>query len=165
MKQIRIFLKTFIIFGFLLTANLSVAQLGFCTGNSGDPIFIETFGSGTTQGPALPTGTTSYTFTSGSPNDGFYTVSSTTSFFDWHNVGDHTGDTNGKCLVVNADFTAGEFYRTTISGLCENTSYEFSAFLINLLPSPTHFYYLLLGKIELTSVSSPHLDPTSICNV
>ena len=135
MKQIRIFLKTFIIFGFLLTANLSVAQLGFCTGNSGDPIFIETFGSGTTQGPALPTGTTSYTFTSGSPNDGFYTVSSTTSFFDWHNVGDHTGDTNGKCLVVNADFTAGEFYRTTISGLCENTSYEFSAFLINLLPA------------------------------
>ena len=38
-------------------------------------------------------------------------------------------------LIVNADFTAGEFYRTSINGLCENTTYEFSAWMINLLPS------------------------------
>ncbi len=111
------------------------AQLGFCSGNSGDPIFNETFGTGTTNS-SLPAGTTSYTFVTGTPTDGNYTVSSNTNFFDWHDIRDHTiNDTNGRMLVVNADFTAGEFYRTTINGLCENTSYEFSSWLINLLPS------------------------------
>jgi gliding motility-associated-like protein len=38
-------------------------------------------------------------------------------------------------LIVNADFTTGEFYRTAISGLCENTTYEFSSWMINLLPA------------------------------
>lgn len=38
-------------------------------------------------------------------------------------------------MIVNADFNVGEFYRITIFGLCENTSYEFSSWLINLLPS------------------------------
>lgn len=115
----------------------SQAQLGFCGGNSGDPIFTETFGTGLTSSP-LPAGTTTYTFVGGSPSDGFYTVSSNTAFFDWHDIDDHTpNDTNGRMLVVNADFTAGEFYRTNITGLCENTSYEFSSWMINLLPSTT----------------------------
>nr|WP_099565031.1 T9SS type B sorting domain-containing protein [Gaetbulibacter sp. 4G1] len=111
--------------------------MGFCSGNSGDPIFTETFGAGITSSP-LPAGTTTYTFAGGSPSDGFYTVSSNTNFFDWHDIDDHTpNDTDGRMLVVNADFSAGEFYRTTISGLCENTSYEFSSWMINLLPSTT----------------------------
>lgn len=109
------------------------AQLGFCSGNSGDPIFTEDFGSGTTPGPALAPGITTYNFIAGQPNDGSYTIaSSSANFFDWHNTGDHTpGDTNGKMLIVNASFNAGEFYKTSITGLCENTSYEFSAFLLN----------------------------------
>ncbi|WP_336127897.1 T9SS type B sorting domain-containing protein [Mesoflavibacter sp. CH_XMU1422-2] len=132
MKKDKLLLKIIIIFIVLFSFEDGYAQLGFCNGNSGDPIFTETFGAGTTQTP-LPAGTTTYTFSSATPNDGFYTVSSSTAFFDWHDVSDHTeGDSNGKCLIVNADFTAGEFYRTTITGLCENTSYEFSAFLINL---------------------------------
>lgn len=118
----------------------SFAQLGFCDGNSGAPIFSENFGSGTTTGPPLAIGTTTYAFANEAPNDGFYTVSSTTNWYGWHNTPDHTpNDTNGKCLVVNADFDAGEFFRTTISGLCENTSYEFSAWLINLLPGNNPF--------------------------
>ena len=109
------------------------AQLGFCSGNSGDPIFTENFGAGTTLGPALPSGTTSYNFNAGLPNDGSYTISSNTNYFDWHNAADHTpSDINGKMLIINASYTAGEFYKTTISGLCENTSYEFSAFLLGL---------------------------------
>ena len=116
----------------------SSAQLGFCQGNSGIPIFTETFGAGTTNGPALAAGTTTYNFTTGEPLDGSYTVSSRTNFFDWHDTTDRTpGDTNGKSLIVNADFTPGEFFRRTVDGLCENTSYEFSSWLINLLPSTT----------------------------
>ena len=118
-----------------LSSELVFSQLGFCSGNSGDSIFTEDFGTGTTNTP-LPVGTTTYTFANTDPQDGFYTVSSNTGFFDWHNTTDHTvGDTDGKSLIVNADFTTGEFYRTTINGLCENTTYEFSSWLLNLLPT------------------------------
>lgn len=111
------------------------AQLGFCGGNSGELIFSEDFGTGLTDGPALPAGTTTYDFTTGTPNDGEYTISSTTNYFSWPNIGDRTpNDTNGKCFIVNASFTAGEFYRRTVAGLCENTAYEFSSWLVNLQP-------------------------------
>ena len=112
------------------------AQLGFCQGNSGDPIFNEDFGTGTDFGPPLPPGTTSYTFiNNNNPQDGEYTLASSTFQFGWNMPNDHTpNDVNGKALVVNADFTTGEFYRTTVGGLCENTTYEFSAWLANILP-------------------------------
>ncbi|MCW5515011.1 T9SS type B sorting domain-containing protein [Muriicola sp. Z0-33] len=124
-----------VLFIFGLSLIESQAQLGFCNGNSGDPIFMETFGAGTSNGPALAPGSTTYTYSNGTPNDGSYTISSTTSYFDWFDTPDHTpGDVNGKSFIVNASFTAGEFFRREVSGLCENTSYEFSSWLINLLP-------------------------------
>lgn len=113
------------------------AQLGFCQGNSGDPIFEETFGTGTNFGPALPAGTTTYNFISSpGPQDGEYTIASNTFSYGWNIPSDHTpGDVNGKALIVNASFTTGEFYNIAVSGLCENTTYEFSSWLINILPS------------------------------
>lgn len=111
------------------------AQLGFCPGSSGDPIFEEDFGTGTTNGPQLPAGTTTYTYTSGAPDDGFYTLSSSTNYFSWHDTQDHTpNDTDGKALIINADINPGEFFRYRVDVLCENTTYEFSAWLMNLLP-------------------------------
>lgn len=84
----------------------------------------------------LPSNTTAYVFANGSPNDGFYTVSNFTDHFGWFDIEDHTpNNTNGRMLIINADFTPGEFYRTTINGLCENTSYEFSSWMVNLSPS------------------------------
>lgn len=119
--------------GFL--SNELSAQLGFCGGNSGEAIFTEDFGTGLIDGPELSAGTTTYDFVMGTPNDGEYTISSSTNYFSWPNVGDRTpNDTNGKCLIVNASFTAGEFYRRTVNGLCENTTYEFSSWLVNLQP-------------------------------
>ncbi|WP_299223118.1 T9SS type B sorting domain-containing protein [uncultured Psychroserpens sp.] len=119
-----------------MSSQYAFAQLGFCQGNSGDSIFIENFGTGLID-TSLPAGTTSYTYANGAePDDGLYTVSSNTNYFDWFSIEDHTpNDINGRMLVVNSDFTAGEFYRTNISGLCENTSYEFSSWLINLSPA------------------------------
>jgi len=111
------------------------AQLGFCNGNSGDPIFTEDFGVGLSNSP-LPAGTTTYIYSGVFPDDGEYTVSNGSfgNSFDWHQIQDHTpGDANGKCMIVNAGFSAGEFYRTIVSGLCETTTYEFSAWLINLV--------------------------------
>ncbi|WP_298489175.1 T9SS type B sorting domain-containing protein [uncultured Maribacter sp.] len=139
MKTYTTFSLLLFLFFCLISTQILFGQLGFCGGNSGDPIFTETFGTGTDRGPALPTGITSYFYTTGVPADGDYTISSNTNFYDWHNTTDHTpGDTNGKSFIVNAHFTAGEFYRRTVSGLCENTSYEFSSWLINL-QSPNGF--------------------------
>lgn len=110
------------------------AQLGFCTGESGVAIFSETFGAGITAGPPLAPGVTSYNFQNFAPNDGEYTITSTTAQRPgWLITGDHTGDANGKMLLVNASFNPGLFYRTPISGLCENTPYEFSAWILNIL--------------------------------
>lgn len=132
------FLVLLIVF---LFATVSRAQLGFCNGNSGDPIFTETFGTGTQDGPPLPAGTTTYNYVDGSPMepvDGNYTISSRTNYFDWFDTMDHTpGDVDGKAFIVNASFTADTFFNRSITGLCENTSYEFSAWLLNLTPNFT----------------------------
>jgi len=128
--------KLVIFFLIFFCVQKTEAQLGFCQGNSGAPIFTETFGTGTTYGPPLPAGTTTYNFIGNSgPQDGEYTVGRNTFSFGWNLPSDHTGDVDGKCLIVNADFSPGEFYRTSVSGLCENTTYEFSAWLINILPT------------------------------
>jgi len=129
-------LNIIIIFSVFFSSEIGYAQLGFCQGNSGDPIFTETFGAGLTD-VQLPPGTTTYIYANGGdPDDGIYTVSSNTDYFDWFDTEDHTpDDVNGRMLVVNSDFSSGEFYRTTINGLCENTSYEFSSWILNLAPS------------------------------
>lgn len=63
----------------------------------------------------------------------------------WEIIGDHTGSTTpagnlptapgslgGYMLVVNADYATREAYKQTISGLCPNTSYEFSLWVRNV---------------------------------
>lgn len=134
MKFIKLILLIYVLGTFS-----SFAQLGFCTGSSGDPIFVEDFGTGTTNGPPLSSSVTTYNYISGAPNGGAYTISNSTDYHAWHETGDHTpNDTNGKCLIVNGDFVPGIFYETTITGLCEFTTYEFSAWILNLVnPSTT----------------------------
>ncbi len=122
---------------FLLFGSAVHGQLGFCQGNSGDIIFSENFGTGHGIGPALAAGTTTYTFVNtAGPQDGEYTIANSTDFYGWNLPFDHTvSDSNGKALIVNASFTTGEFYSIAVNGLCENTTYEFSSWLINILPS------------------------------
>jgi gliding motility-associated-like protein len=129
----------------LLVSVSSYAQLGFCAGSKGDPLFSENFGNGTTYGPALSAGITTYPFVTGAPNDGFYTLFYHSNLYStWHYSLDHTPDatngTNGKMLIVNANAgTSGDFYKKTVSGLCVNTTFEFSAWLLNVY-NPTSNY-------------------------
>ncbi|HEX7457225.1 MAG TPA: gliding motility-associated C-terminal domain-containing protein, partial [Ginsengibacter sp.] len=89
----------------------------------------------------LPIGnsTTNYTYvTNDCPQDGYYTVAnSTNSCFGgtWHTLPeDHTpGDVNGYMMVVNASFNPGDFFVKTVDGLCPNTTYEFAAWIYNVL--------------------------------
>ena len=115
------------------------AQL--CTGSLGDPVVNITFGSGNNPGPALPSSVTNYTYLSNQcPNDGLYTITNQTSNCfsgTWHTITeDHTpGDVNGYMMLVNASFNPGVFYLDTVRDLCGGTTYEFSAWMLNILKS------------------------------
>lgn len=121
----------------MVMALTSGAQL--CTGSLGDPVVHITFGSGSNPGPALAAATTNYTYVSNDcPNDGSYTVrNATANCFSstWHNLAeDHTpGDANGYFMLVNANVQPGDFYVGTVQGLCANTTYEFAAWIANVL--------------------------------
>jgi len=105
----------------------------------GDPIVDITFGSGSaTRSGALPadSGSTSYIYSSaGFPSDDYYTIANTTAgmFNGWWTTTDHTGDTGGYMLIVNGSYDPGIFYSRTVTGLCGNTTYQFAAWIKNLL--------------------------------
>lgn len=125
-----------IIIVIFLGINDAVAQL--CQGSLGDPIVNITFNAGSNPGAALSAGTTFYTyFTSDCPNDGFYTVrNNTSSCFgsSWHSLAaDHTGNPNGYFMLVNASLQPSPFYVDTVRGLCSNTTFEFAAWIVNML--------------------------------
>ena len=128
-------MKIFFLLAIFFTTTQLFSQLGFCEGSKGDPIFHEDFSE---EGP-LPAGTTTYDFVDGyDPNDGEYTISDEigSTIGGWFTYLPNSTLSNDNALIVNADFTSGQFYQYEVSGLCENTSYEFSAFLMNIL-SPT----------------------------
>jgi gliding motility-associated-like protein len=117
-----------------------IASAQLCTGSLGDPVVNIDFGSGTSAiGPALPAGVTAYTYWPRSfPNDGLYTIASTTDGTEnrWWVTSDHTGNPGGYMMVVNASTSLTDyFYKQTVHGLCENTTYEFAAWIMNLIRS------------------------------
>jgi len=116
------------------------ADAQLCQGSLGDPIVNITFGAGGNPGAPLSAATTTYQYTSTDcPNDGFYTVRNSTSgcFGDtWHSVAsDHTGDPNGYFMLVNASLQPSAFYVDTVKGLCGGTTYEFAAWVMNVIRS------------------------------
>lgn len=129
------FLK-YLLFALLLVPIFSRAQT--CAGNFGDPVVNITFGSGFSPGPIA---STNYNYTTAScPIDGSYTISNSTNACfggNWHAVlEDHTpGDSDGFMMLVNASNAPGEFYKQTITDLCPGTTYEFSAYVVNVLKS------------------------------
>ncbi len=130
---------TILFFSSILLLQFSNAQL--CQGSLGDPIVNTTFGNGANPGAPLLSATTNYQYSSGDcPNDGFYTVRNNTSACfssSWHSLSsDHTGDAGGYFMLVNASLQPSAFYLDTVRGLCGNSTYEFAAWIMNvLLPS------------------------------
>jgi gliding motility-associated-like protein len=109
-----------------------------CTGSLGDPIVDITFGSGTGFGPPLAAGITNMNYiASQCPEDGSYTiVNSTSGCFGgtWLNVpSDHTGNANGYFMLINASYQPSDFYVQTINGLCAGTTYQFAAWILNMV--------------------------------
>ena len=144
--KISINFTAFVIF---FIGGLNNIQAQVCAGSLGDAVVSINFGAGTGIGAALPASQTTYSYTSGDcPNDGSYTIINATSNCfsgSWHNLTeDHTpNDVNGYMMLVNASLTPSDFYLDTITGLCANTTYEFTAWVANVLktsacqPTPT----------------------------
>lgn len=137
--------KRYLLFflGLSFVGNIT-AQL--CQGSLGDPVVKITFGSGPNTGPPLNSSVTNYNYLpSDCPNDGYYTIANSTSNCfnnSWQTISeDHTpGDVNGYMMLVNASFAAGDFYVQQVDGLCGGTTYEFAAWLINVIrPSACNF--------------------------
>lgn len=136
---------------FILIYAPAHAQL--CTGNFGDPVVNITFSDGSGTSPFVPSD--SYTYTNSScPDDGFYTITKNTSgcFGDtWHNLStDHTGD-GGGFMLVNASYDPGDFFVTTISDLCPDITYEFAAWILNIMKTPNSIRPNLTFSVETPS--------------
>ncbi|SHN25270.1 gliding motility-associated C-terminal domain-containing protein [Mucilaginibacter sp. OK098] len=133
-----IWLKLFLLVVCITLAIKSQAQV--CTGSLGDPVINQDFGSGTNQGAPLGSNVTNYNyFGSDCPNDGSYTIASSTNGCfgqTWHTLShDHTGNPNGYMMIVNASNNPGLFYTQSADAgqLCPNTTYEFAAYITNLI--------------------------------
>ena len=124
----------------LLAATAGNAQL--CTGSLGDPVVSINFGTGNNPGPALSSSKTTSIYTSaGCPSDGNYTIVNSTGSNCFNNswfslAEDHTpGDASGYMMLINASFAPSVFYLDTVRNLCSGTTYEFSAWIVNILKS------------------------------
>src|SRR5690606_28518945 len=113
-------MKKHLLYIFLLAPFLYIQAQ--CTGSFGSPVFTETFGddsvTGDSFGPPLPAGVTTYTYDTGvgGVDDGDYVIRTNPqdALSNFFNTADHTTDpagVEGYMLIVNADFSTGEFYR------------------------------------------------------
>lgn len=131
--------------GFWLALSLFLFSLKgsaqICEGNLGDNIFESgDFGSGTanllSEDPQIAPG---YRYSRSTPPvDGTYVITNNTGAWSnlygtWMELRDNSSDPNGYMMVVNADYTPGNFYEQVVDNLCENTLYEFSADVINIV--------------------------------
>ncbi|WP_316765331.1 gliding motility-associated C-terminal domain-containing protein [Pedobacter frigiditerrae] len=124
------------ILALILIFSISEINAQVCTGTLGDPVINIDFGRGSSNiGPQIAE--TNYFYVAGNPNDGQYTVVQSSAGLNpgWHqSIVNHTpNDPTGFMMLVNADYNKGIFYQTTINNLCPNTTYEFAAWVINIL--------------------------------
>lgn len=132
----------FLSFFFILALRFPVlSQSAVCDGNLGENIFTKgNFGTGFDNIVALdPLIAPGYRYDrTAPPNDGEYVLTNNTTnwggiFPSWLRIKDNSSDPNGYMMVVNADYTPGLFYDQTVDNLCENTLYEFTADIINMI--------------------------------
>ena len=152
----------------LLLPNFST-QAQLCSGNLGDNSFSDgDFGSGVINIIPNDLGIApGYTYNPAAPPfDGEYVITNNMGswsglFGTWLPLTDNSTDANGYMMVVNASFDPGLFYEQTVTGLCENTIYEFSADIINVVRasvtdhSSPNVSFLLDGQVILSTGDIP----------
>lgn len=133
--------KWYLLSIFTLCCFSLAAQTALCGGNIGDNLFDDgDFGAGSPNVyPTNPNIAPGYIYKlTPPPNDGQYVLTNSSAnwayiFPSWLQIPDNSTDPKGYMMVVNASYTPGLFYDKQIDGLCENTTYEFSADIINMI--------------------------------
>lgn len=108
-----------------------------CDGILGNPTVNINFGAGSNPGSPYSAVPDAYSFVGNDcPNDGTYTIINNSEgcfFGDWHKLTkDHTGDANGYFLLLNSSALPNEFFIDTIKSLCASTTYQLSAWVLNM---------------------------------
>ncbi len=162
-------MRLLFLISFFLAPFLSRSQMVQCTGNLGANIFEDgDFGSGADnilqQNPGIAPG---YSYgQSTPPPDGIYVITNDmgawSNIYDsWLEVGDNSDDPNGYMMVVNASNEPGLFYDQEVDGLCENTLYDFSADVLNVIKSTEggHIFpdvsFLIDGEVAFNTGNIP----------
>ncbi|MGB0931665.1 MAG: gliding motility-associated C-terminal domain-containing protein [Chitinophagales bacterium] len=158
-----------------LTLSIAVhgqGEEGSCAGSLGENIFVDgDFGIGTSNlistNPQIAPG---YNYTTNvPPGDGFYTITNNMAqwpnlYSAWLPIRDNSSDPNGYMMVVNAGFSPGIFYEQSVTGLCPNTQYEFSADIINVIRTVTANHilpnvdFVLDGQVILSTGNIPQSE-------
>jgi gliding motility-associated-like protein len=108
-----------------------------CGKSVGSPIYSQSFGQGISNiGPPLPNGVTNLQYIYNTcPVDGYYTIlRETKNCFGnvWHTLTDHTGD-GGYFMLINCSTQPSDFFVQTVKNLCQGTTFEFSAWIVNMV--------------------------------
>lgn len=137
-QQTNYLTRLYPIYRWLLTSMLLLcfftnkAQL--CSNYIGDPIINITFG---TSDAPVPPKSTVYERVYGCPSKGQYTISDFLFGCGGYWVqmtGDNTpGDINGNYMMIDAESTAGLVDEETATGLCSGTTYQFAAYITNIM--------------------------------
>lgn len=162
------FLRNFILFILYFGIGFQAAAQDICSGNLGENIFEDgDFGSGADiilqEDPLIALG---YFYERNPPPfDGEYLITNNSGWENkygtWLSIGDNSDDPFGYMMVVNADFTPGIFFEQIVDGLCENTSYAFSADIINMIMtgvanhSDPDVSFLLDDEVQFTTGNIP----------
>lgn len=169
MKHINLFYSFFLIL-FLLRLSPANAQTALCNGSLGNPVVNIDFGRGGPQsGPAISETNLQY-LASGTPSDGWYSIGKTTTGMHsstWHQIANHTpNDPTGYMMIVNASYDASTFYESTVPNLCANTTYEFAAWIINLLRyngiKPNLTFTIISGGSILAEINTGDIPETAV---
>lgn len=143
----------------------------------------ETFGSGArTTINTTYAATTSYLYENGGDlNDGEYTVGTSAQIASWASTywykgTDHTGNSNGRMALFNADYTPGIFYTALITGALINVPVTYSFWVLNLdrtdapgistrLRPNIRVEFRDLNDNLLTSITTGQIAPTTAGNL
>ncbi|HRG93582.1 MAG TPA: T9SS type A sorting domain-containing protein [Chitinophagaceae bacterium] len=141
--KLKFYFSTLVI---VLMANINSFAQTLCNGETIK--FRETFGSGNTT--SLPSGRTTYSYNSNSYlNDGDYKLSKKSQGRpEWHDANDHTGNNNGRMMVINAGYTAAEFYKDTVTGLTPGSDYSVYLYVMNVNTLGTCGVDAILPKLQ-----------------
>lgn len=149
-------------------------------GSFGEPLINITFGNAANPMTSLPDTVTDYILHNGigfmNPNYYMITDNAGNGSPDrpgaYHNIRDHTGDAGGGMLLVNASTQPGIFYTSIQRGLCSNTAFNFSAWVVNVspremstcglaLPINVQFEILTIGGDTLAIVNTGEIHGVS----